>query len=179
MLANTVVLSVSAWNTSKGTSYNTKFYHTFSRSKRESSSISAEQNFYISGMAGFQERWFLQVVSQETTQIISNSRGQRTLGYYEFVWKKWPSWCDPWKVGSFQYRINDVLEHLNSLFYHKKFWYKTLGLHKSAIFAYHFHDYDKPIGHHNLMCSFLSGIFNSHSHSHSQNTCLYGMSKKF
>ena len=71
LLANTVVVSTSVGNANKETNSNTKFNHTFSRSKRESPSISVEQNSYISGMAGFREGLSLQGVSEETTQLIA------------------------------------------------------------------------------------------------------------
>ena len=58
--------------------------------------------------------------------------------------------------------MNYVLEYLSSLFYHEKLLYRTIGLHRSAISAYHVHVDDKPIGQHPSVCSLLSGIFNSH-----------------
>ena len=58
--------------------------------------------------------------------------------------------------------MNYVLEYLSSLFYHEKLLYKTIGLHRSVISAYHVYDDDKPIGQHPLVCPLLSGIFNSH-----------------
>ena len=54
-----------------------------------------------------------------------------------------------------------VLEYLSSLFYYEKLLYRTIGLHGSAISAYHVHVDGKPVGQHPLMCSLLSGIFNS------------------
>ena len=67
LLANAVVVSTSVENANKETNFNTKFNHTFSRSKRESPSMSVEQNSYISGMVGFLEGLSLQGVSEETT----------------------------------------------------------------------------------------------------------------
>ena len=46
--------------------------------------------------------------------------------------------------------------------YKETLLYKTIGLHRSAISAYHVHVDDNPIGQHPLVCSLLSGIFNSH-----------------
>ena len=92
LLANTVVVSTSVGNANKETNSNTKFNHTFSRSKRESPSISVKQNSCISGLAGFPEGLSLQGVSEETTQLIGRSRRQGTLGNYESAWKKWSGW---------------------------------------------------------------------------------------
>ena len=161
LLANTVVVSASVGNSDKDTNSDTKFNHTFSRSKRESSSISVKQNSYISGMAGFREGLSLQGVSEETTQLIGKSRRQSALGNYESTWKKWSGWCDSWKTDPFRCPVNYVLEHLSSLFYHEKLLYRTIGLHRSVIPAYHVHVDDKPIGQLPLVCSYLSGIFNS------------------
>ena len=88
LLANTVVVSISAGNANKEANSNTKFNHTFSGSKRESPSISVEQNSYIRGMAGFREGLSLQGISKETTQLISKSRRQGALGNFESAWKK-------------------------------------------------------------------------------------------
>ena len=52
---NTVVIYASVENANKETNSNTKFNHTFSRSKKESPSISVERNSYISDIAGFRE----------------------------------------------------------------------------------------------------------------------------
>ena len=145
LLANTVVSSTSVGNANKETNYNTKFNLTFSRSKRESPSISVEQNSYISGMRGFQEGLSLQRVSEETTQLIAKSRRQGTLENYELAWKKCSGWCDSWKVDPFRCPVSYVLEYLSSLFYHEKLLYSTIGLHRSAISAYHVHVDDKPL----------------------------------
>ena len=59
--------------------------------------------------------------------------------------------------------MNNVLECLNSLFYHEKLLYKTIGLHISVISAYYVHVDDKPVGQYPLVCSLLSGTFNSRS----------------
>ena len=44
-----------------------------------------------------------------------------------------------------------------------KSFYRAIGLHRSAISAYHVHVDDKPIGQHPSVCFPLSGIFNSRS----------------
>ena len=89
LLANTVVVSASVGNANKETSSNTKFNHTFSRSKRESPSISIEQNSYISGMTGFQEELSLLGVSEETTNCqVKKAKyfGKLRIGLDEVFW---------------------------------------------------------------------------------------------
>ena len=83
LLANTIVVSTIVGSADKETNSNTKLNHTFSRSKKESPSISVEQNSYISVMSGFREALSLQGVSEETTQLIVKSRRKGTLGNYE------------------------------------------------------------------------------------------------
>ena len=56
--------------------------------------------------------------------------------------------------------MNYVLEYLSSLLYHENLLYRTIGLHRSAISAYHVHVDDKSFGQHPLVCSLLPGIFN-------------------
>ena len=111
LLANTVVVFTSVGNANKETNSNTKFNHTFSRSRRESPSISVEQNSYTSGMVGFRVGLSPQGVSEETTQLIAKSRRQGSLGNYKSAWKKWSGWCDSWRVDPFQCPVNYVLEH--------------------------------------------------------------------
>ena len=55
---------------------------------------------------------------------------------------------DSWKVDSFRFPLNYVLEHLSSLFYHEKLLYTITGLHRSAISTYHVHFGEKPVGQH-------------------------------
>ena len=160
LLANTLVVSTSVGNTNKEKNSKTKFNFTFSRSKRESPFISIEQNSYISGMLGFWEGLSLQGVFEETTQLISNSRRQSTLGNYRSVWKRCYGWCDSWKFDPFRCPVDYILEYLSSLFYNEKLLYRTIGLHRSAISAYHVHVVDKPIGQHPLVCSLVSGMLN-------------------
>ena len=60
--------------------------------------------------------------------------------------------------------MNYVLEYLTSLLYHKKLLYRRISLHRSVIPADHVHHVyvdDKPVGQYPLVCSLLSGIFNS------------------
>ena len=61
--------------------------------------------------------------------------------------------------------------------YKEMLLYKTTGLHRSAISAYHVHVDDNPIGQHPL-CALFCLVYLTRA-LHSQNTCLYGMSKKF
>ena len=130
LLTNTVLISTSVENANKKTNSNTKFNHTFNRSKRKSQSISVEQNSYASATAGFRKGLSLRKVTEETTQLIVKSRRQSSLGNVESAWKKWSGSCDSWKVDPFRCPVNYVLEYLSSLFYHVKLLYRTIGLHR-------------------------------------------------
>ena len=114
------MVSTSVGNANKETNSNTKLNLTFSRSKKESPSISVEKNSYVSGMAGFRKGLSLQGVPEEKTQLTGTSKRQSTLGYYKSVRKKWSNWCDSWKVDPFRCPVNGVLEYLSLLFYHEK-----------------------------------------------------------
>ena len=126
LLENTVVLSASVGNVKEIIS-NTKFNHTFSRSKRESLFISAEQSPHISGTAGFQG------VYEETTLLIAKSRSQSALRNYELACRKWSGWCDSWKVDSFWCPVIFDLEYLSSLFYNEKLLTEQLVLFLSCL----------------------------------------------
>ena len=85
MLTNTIVVSTSVEKANKETNPNTKFNHAFTRSKRESQSISLEQSSYVSGMPGFPEGLSLQGVSEETTQLSMYFEKLR-IGLEEVIW---------------------------------------------------------------------------------------------
>ena len=88
LLTNTIVVSTSVEKANKETNPNTKFNYTFTRSKRESPSISVEQSSYVSGMAGFPEGLSLQGVSEETTQLSMYFEKLR-IGLEEVIWLVW------------------------------------------------------------------------------------------
>ena len=160
LLANTTVVSASVEHVSKKTNFDPNFNHTIAIASRESTSVSTKQNSRTSGLAGYRKGLSLQGLSDKATQLITESRRPGTLGNYESAWKKWSSWCDSRKVDPFRCPLNCVLEYLSFLFYEEKFLYRTIGLHRSAISAYHVPIDDKPVGQHPLVCSLMSGIFN-------------------
>ena len=54
------------------------------------------------------------------------------------------------------------MDYLTSLF-EKGLKYSTIGVHRSAISAYHEKVDDVPVGQHPLVTSLMAGIFNSRS----------------
>ena len=117
-------------------------------------------NPYISGMDGFRGYLFEKGVSVIAANLISNSRRQSPLSGCESSWKKWSSWCDRRAVNPFRCTLVSILDYLTSLF-EEGLEYNTIGVHRSAISAYHEKVDDMPVGQHPLVTSLMAGMFNS------------------
>ena len=65
-------------------------------------------------------------------------------------------------VNPFRYTLVNIVDYLTSLF-EEGLKYSTIGVHRSAISAYHEKVDDMPVGQHPLVTSLMAGIFNSRS----------------
>ena len=82
-----------------------------------------------------------------------------SLSDFESSWKKWSDWCDRRAVNPFQCILISILDYLTSLF-EEGLEYNTIGVHRSAISAYHEGVDEIPGGQHPLVTSLTAGIFN-------------------
>ena len=103
---------------------------------------------------------FKKGVSGKAANVISNSRRQSSLSGYKSSWNKQSGWCDQGAVNPFRCTLVSIQDYLTSLF-EEDIGYNTIGMHKSAISAYHEKVHDMPVGQHPLVTSLMAEIFNS------------------
>ena len=88
------------------------------------------------GLANLKQALSSEGISEKASNLILNARRDGTRINYESAWKKWCLWCDRIKVDPFKCSLRHVLDYLAELF-HNKLAYRTIGVHRSAISAYH------------------------------------------
>lgn len=163
MLANSVIVSQSFEHIGTHATSHKKCPKAISRPIRETSPIRTEQYSYASGLVDFREKLSHRGISQQSTRFITKSRrtdSKSQEGNYKSAGKKWTSWHDRQETDPFQCSLNHVLEYLRQLFNNKNLEYCIIGVHRSALSAYHTYVDDKPVGQHPLVCSLISEIFN-------------------
>ena len=111
-----------------------------------------------SGLVGFRKTLLCEGILENASHIITNSRRKSTLSSYESVSRKWSSWCLERKIDPFQAPVKDIIEYLTSLFNYGN-EYRTINLHRLAIFAFHEYIDGLPAGKHPRICSLVSGVF--------------------
>ena len=72
----------------------------------------------------------------------------------------WASWCDKNQVDAFRCDVIKILDYLSFLF-EKRYEYRTIGCHRSAISAVHNYVDGKLVGQHPEVCALVSEIFNN------------------
>ena len=110
-------------------------------------------------MDGLRGHLFEKGVSVKAAYLISNSGRQSSLSGYELSWKKWSGWCNRRTVNPFRCTLVSILDYLRSLF-QEGLEYNLIGVHRSAISAYHEKVDGIPVGQHPLVTSLMAGIFN-------------------
>ena len=136
MLADAVVVPPDIENVDKQTSNSSINRKTTNQYFMTDAPPCNKSNSYISGMDGFRGHLFEKGVSVKAANLISNSRRQSSLSDYESSWKKWSGWCDRRAVDPFRCTLFRILDYLTSLF-EKGLEHNTIGVHRSAISAYH------------------------------------------
>ena len=98
-------------------------------------------------------------ISESAINIMLHSKRESTTHTYTPCWQKWVLWCQRKQVDPTIAPVNEILDFLASLF-QEGFEYRTLGVYRSAISAYHKHHQGKPICQHPDICSFMAGVDN-------------------
>ena len=99
-------------------------------------------------------------ISEDTSEIISNSRTKGTRTTYDYPWNKWLGWCSQREIDPSNSTIGKILDFLTYYYHEKNAKHRYLGVLRSAISAYH-----KPIegfrvGDHPLVSAFMAGVNN-------------------
>ena len=121
--------------------------------------INSKLNSRVSGLAGLRDTLSAEGISSRASELIINARREGTRLNYESAWKKWFRWCSRKQVNPFECVLNHILEFLSDLF-HEGLEYRTIGVHRSAISAYHLPVDGINIGKHPRVSSLMAGISN-------------------
>ena len=88
-----------------------------------------------------------------------NSRRKGTTANYETTWKKWVLWCNEQSLDPIIAPLSPVADFL-ALLFDKGYEYRTIGVYRSAISAYHVPINGVPVGQHPEVSRLMSGIAN-------------------
>ena len=128
---------------------------------RPDSSIDSGVISATSGLASIRDRLTEEGISEEASKLILNSRSRGTTQNYESAWKEWRLWCGERGVDPFTCPIKNVVNYLGRLF-ESGYEYRTIGVHRSAISAYHAPITNlgllMPVGRHPQVSSLMSGV---------------------
>ena len=100
-------------------------------------------------------------VSETAAQLIISTRRKSSESNYNSSRTMCANWCDKQQVDAFRCDEIRILDYLAFLF-EKGYENRTIGCHRSAIFAFHNQVDGKPVGQHpKVYALFSGGIFNN------------------
>ena len=124
------------------------------------SSSNRECKSATSGMDGLRGSLHEEGISREAAELISHALGEGTRTNYETAWKKWNKWCSERNIDPFLCPLKFILDFLSDLFNKDKLAYRTIGVARSAISAYHAPIDGIIVGKHPRVSSIMKGISN-------------------
>ena len=104
---------------------------------RSSTSIDSVKWADSSGVESLRGRLQTAGFSQESSDLLLESRRSGTRAAYKAPWKRWWDWCVERKVDPLQASVGHVAKFLTTMLNDRDLKYSTLNLHRSAISAYH------------------------------------------
>ena len=113
-----------------------------------------------SGMDHFRSSLKARGISEESSEIISNSRTKGTRTTYGYAWNKWVGWCNQRGNDPSDSTLGEILNFLTFFFREKKAKHRYLGVFRSAISAFHKPIEGCKVGQHPLVSSFMAGVQN-------------------
>ena len=158
-LANSTLVpspSINVNSTTYPTPKHTKFVN-----KSIGANTSTDSNHILgsSGWDGLRKTLSDEGISGQAGELIINARRKGTILNYESAWKKWDLWCSGKQIDPFKCSVNHILEFLSNL-YEKGLQYRTIGVYRSAISAYHLPINGINIGKHPRTSALMTGISN-------------------
>ena len=91
--------------------------------------------------------WKPREFRERLQNLILKSQRSGTTKNYESAWKRWTLWCGGRSVDPVTCSLKHVLDYLAQLFAEGK-EYRTIGVHRSALSAYHAPIEGSPVGQH-------------------------------
>ena len=126
--------------------------------KNGKASINRESKIKTSGLDNFREKLFADGILKKAAGLITSSKRQGLITYYESAWGKWDSWCSR-KVDPISGPPKSVRDFLPELF-HSGFEWSKIASYRFSISAFHDRPEGFSVGKHPRICSLLKGIFN-------------------
>ena len=108
-MAVTSMLSMPAVNVHKKFNFVAKVAKPFKNTSRGKPLFSPKQLSAVGGMDGIQGKLLAERISQESGELIAQSRRQGTKSHYESAWRKFCGWCSGKKIDSFGSSLASVL----------------------------------------------------------------------
>ena len=115
---------------------------------------------HISGMEHIRSSLSARGISEDTSEIISNSRTKGTRTAYYYAWNKWLGWCSQREIDPTNSTVGKILDFLTYYYHEKNAKHRYLGVLRSAISAYHNPIEGFRVGEHPLVSAFMAGISN-------------------
>ena len=98
-------------------------------------------------------------LSEKAAGIVENCRRDSSTRTYSTPWNRWVLWCRAREENPFECDPIVVVNFLSELF-HEGFMYRTLGVYRSAISAYHDPIEGIPVGQSKIVEKFMGGVDN-------------------
>ena len=114
----------------------------------------------IGGLDGLRRSLSNEGISREATQFIACARREGTRYNYETAWRKWAVWCGEREMDPFECSLTYILDFLTYLFNERKLEYRTSGVYRSTIAAYHVPINGVSVGKHPRVTALMTGISN-------------------
>ena len=112
-----------------------------------------------SGLETLRKRFRTEGFSEESSNLLLESRRSGTKVAYAGPWKKWGSWCSKRKIDPLQATVGQIAAFLTTQF-HRGLEYSTVNAYRSAISAFHPNIEGCPVGQHPRIKQLLKGVFN-------------------
>ena len=110
-------------------------------------------------------------VSEDAVELILNARREGTTKNYESAWSKWSLWCNSRGMDPFGAPLNIVLNYLSFL-HNMNYKYRTIGVARSAISAYHDLVDGFRVGRHPNTIALMDGVANVNP-PHAKHSCTW------
>ena len=127
------------------------------RHRGSATSIGDEPDPSFGSIPGLRESYEAKGLSKRATFLLLGSKREGTTNVYAGHWKKWNSWCSKREANPFNCHINLVIDYIAELF-DKGLEYRTIGVIRSAISAYHIPVEGFKVGEHPLVKDAMSGV---------------------
>ena len=125
------------------------------------SSVSAGRSTSVSHMDTIQQGYSAEGILGEAAELLLSGWNKGTNTAYQSAWKKWVSWCMPWKVDPLSCSVYPFLDFLASLFSTERLQYRSIDTIRSAVSMTQAHIEGLPMGQYPLVSRMFKGMYYS------------------